>query len=163
MVSHPPTPPAGIGPKTLSLPAVIWCRSSIPEAVWLRYTSEVPSRLQSKRLAHAATIVTEEPPNAERTRSPFWSRYATSEALTNFGRDETSTVPTVVGWLMSVMSRTTSPVPPRSETRARLRLEGADAENCGTGWTAGQDPSTRTLEAVVVRLEETVDEEVASP
>src|SRR5438477_4049925 len=73
MVSQPPTPLAGMEPRTRSCPALIWCRSCIPKSVWTRYTAEVPSRLQSKRLAHAATVVRDEPPKAERTRLPLSS------------------------------------------------------------------------------------------
>jgi hypothetical protein len=50
---------------------------------------------------------------------------------------------------MSVMSRTRIWLLPRRLTSARLRLEGAEAGNCGAGWTAGHGLCRRALEAVV--------------
>jgi hypothetical protein len=49
---------------------------------------------------------------------------------------------------MSVTSRTTKSLLPLSETSARLRLEGADGENWGAGWSAWHWP-VRALDAVV--------------
>src|SRR5258708_22198945 len=73
-----------------------------------------------------ATTVFGPPATATRTTlGP--SVYEITLALTNSGRESGPNLLTVVGWLMSVMSRTMAQLLPRNVTSARLWLEGADA------------------------------------
>src|SRR5258706_12467367 len=104
--SHPPPPDWGMGPSDRSTPPRNK-RSSDPESVWLRYARAVPSGLQSKSETHLATVSFLELAYVSRTTFPSLSTYETSAAPTNFGDDTASRVLTVLGWLMSVMSRTT--------------------------------------------------------
>jgi hypothetical protein len=80
-----------------------------------------------------------DPERGVRRRPILASRYERAVALTNCGAGTSPKLLTVLGWLVSVRSRTTYELLPRSVTRARLRtgvgvaLGEADAEGEGEG------------------------------
>src|SRR5262245_16689087 len=121
--SHPPIPVSGTGPSEWSTPPRSR-RSSDPESVRLRYARAVPSGLHSNKRGHLATVTLREVAYVSRTTFPVPSIYDTSDAPTNFGDDVPWRVLTMLGWLISVISRTTNVGRPASMTITRLRLDG---------------------------------------
>jgi len=114
-------------------------------------------------------MLEDDPPYAMRIKFPSGSTYESSDelanpndvGLANPGVDAVLIASTVVGWSMSVMSRTTRPGVPRRETSARFRLDGVEAANNAAVCAAGHGSETRSLEAAVNRLDEAGD--VANP
>ncbi len=115
-------------------------------------------------------MLANDPPYAMRIKFPSGSTYESSDELANPndvgranpGADAVLIAPTVVGWLMSVMSRTTRPGVPRKETSARFRLDGVEAAKNAAVCAAGHESETRALEASVSRLDEAGDVESVS-